>query len=93
MEAIVGGTVGVDENLCVTLDGLPTVWPKGFSAARDSSGRVTVRDAAGDPVAREGDSIRTDGGLATGPSEGLECVAGLAKVVYVQGKIEVVKSP
>jgi hypothetical protein len=47
-----GGTVGRE-----------VLWPFGYSAVRDLQGAITLRDASGKDIAREGETILMVGGL------------------------------
>ena len=39
------------------------IWPPGFSAARDGSGRLVVRDSEANKIAAEGESFKMGGGF------------------------------
>lgn len=39
------------------------LWPFGYAAARDLQGAITLRDASGNDIAREGETILMGGGL------------------------------
>jgi hypothetical protein len=56
------GTLQVDEGTGLTIDGAVVVWPTGFGARRDD-GAAILLDAAGQPAARSGDTLRISGGF------------------------------
>ncbi|HET9672783.1 MAG TPA: hypothetical protein VFQ40_08040 [Actinomycetota bacterium] len=65
MDALFEGPLTVRDG-CVMI-GRPgnlslAVWPKGFTADRDDSGRVVVRDENGDVIATEGERFDMAGG-------------------------------
>lgn len=68
-QALLTGTLALDENRCVVLDDAPggtwtyATWPAGYTAATDSNGQVILRDSDGDPVARSGDTVEMGGGF------------------------------
>jgi hypothetical protein len=59
------GVVTVDADGCVSA-GL--LWPEGYAARRDADGRVSILNAAGKVVLRDGDRFEVGGG--PGPSGG-----------------------
>ncbi len=65
MEALYRGPLAV-RDACVLIGGpeeysVP-IWPKGFTAERDGSGRLVVRDSDGGVVAIEGEIFEMGGG-------------------------------
>jgi hypothetical protein len=65
MTALYQGPLVVREG-CVLLgrpgDYSVAIWPKGFTADRDDTGRLVVRDERGDAVAIEGETFEMGGG-------------------------------
>jgi hypothetical protein len=65
MEALYQGPLAVREG-CVLLgrpgDYSVAIWPKGFTADRDGTGQLIVRDERGEAVAIEGETFEMGGG-------------------------------
>jgi hypothetical protein len=69
-EARIGGTLKLDDKGCVRIvtgsehRGWTVIWPPDYSlGGRDKNGRLTIVDASGKLVGREGDDIILSGGL------------------------------
>lgn len=53
------------------------LWPFGYSATRDRSGKATLRDGSGDEIAQEGETI-TMGGGRDGDGAWIACAGTVA---------------
>lgn len=93
MEALGGGRISVDGAGCVYLangnDKTYALWPHGYTTRLDG-GVVTILDAGGSEVAREGQEISAGGGSAP-PGDFAEqpCMAGQNEVFYIQDQVTV----
>lgn len=98
LQALIQGDLHVDLDGCVVL-GDPyrgqaerVVWPKGFAAAVEND-RLTLFDANGQPVARDGDTVSMGGGHLPAPASPRSlCSPVGGEVPYAQSTVSVVKS-
>lgn len=99
-QALLTGTLTLDENGCVVLDspaGTRTyaTWPSGYTATSDEDGQVTLLDSDGNPVARSGDTIQMGGGFH--PADRIDphpCLPqGQQEIASVQSEVTAVPSP
>ncbi len=91
-QALISGTVALDENHCVFLD-YPgyndrtyVLWPAGYSATVDQRGQVSLLDTNGTQVARSGDQISMGGGYFAAPAGTHPCLP------KSQGEVAIVES-
>jgi hypothetical protein len=87
MESAIRGRLQVATNECVYLAGrngsvADVVWPKGYSAVRQSDEQIAILDAAGSTVAITGRVLEASGGGWPHPID-LVCSAPRAGAVLV----------
>ena len=86
------GTLEVDERRCVYLEGTKgkvwPVWPAGYRARLDSSGKVSLYDGKDHLVARDGEGIQASG-IFTSPDSfaGETCLPSDDQVAVVQSEV------
>lgn len=100
-QALLTGTLALDENGCVALDHPPAgtrtyaTWPSGYTATSDEDGLVTLHDSDGNPVARSGDTVQMGGGFH--PADRIDphpCLPqGQQEIASVQSEVTVVPPP
>ncbi|MBZ5740198.1 hypothetical protein [Nocardioides mangrovi] len=84
------GQLSLDAQKCVYLADVAgqqvwTVWPAGYYARIDASGRVSLYDGGDHLVAREGETVQASGQLTDPtPYEGQGCVPSTGQVAVVQ---------
>ncbi|WP_028642678.1 hypothetical protein [Nocardioides sp. URHA0020] len=86
------GTLAVDSRRCVYLDGpdgeVWPVWPAGFRARLDSTGKVSLYDGADHLVARDGEGVRATGVLSSPTAfAGETCLPSDDEVAVVQSEV------
>jgi hypothetical protein len=86
------GTLSVDSRRCVYLESAAgeiwPVWPAGFRARLDSSGKVSLYDGTDHLVARDGEEIRSTGQLAPSAAyAGETCLPSNDDVAVVQSEV------
>ena len=90
-DALIRGTLAVDEHRCVYLQGtqgrLWPIWPAGFRARLDNAGKVSLYDGGDDLVAREGQDVQ-----AAGRYDPSEAWAGVSCRPTGDGEVAVVES-
>jgi hypothetical protein len=96
MQALITGVLEVDDDGCLLLrsqEGFGSfyaVWPHGYTATR-TDGAVTLFDAAGRPVAVEGQAIRAGGGEVPRERVDLDsdCLPDTGDVTLIQSSVTV----
>jgi ABC-type Na+ efflux pump permease subunit len=91
-DALIRGSVSVDEHRCVYLQSaegrLWPVWPAGFRAYLDDAGDVSLYDGDDDLVAREGQDVQASGSYTSSAGfAGETCLPKDGDVAVVQSEV------
>jgi hypothetical protein len=91
-DAVIRGTLSVDEHRCVYLQGseglLWPVWPAGFRARLDEAGKVSLYDGKDHLVARDGQDVQASGSYTSAAGfAGETCLPSEGEVAVVQSAV------
>jgi hypothetical protein len=88
----IAGTLSVDARRCVYLQAdegeIWPVWPAGYRARLDGSGRVSLYDGGDHLVARDGAQVQATGSFTSpAPYSGEKCLPSDGEVAVVQSEV------